>query len=151
MDEFDRRILKVLEKSSDMSLKDIGNHVGLFSASAVSKRINSLMENGLIRDFSARIDYGRMGYNFSTYTFVEVSRNSEGRDEIGRKLSEIKGVISVHSLLGNVDFILKTLNRDREDYSRTMDRILAIDGVDHTDTRIIMDSYRDNDYSSVEI
>ena len=56
MDEFDKRILKLLRVDATMSLKEIGKKVGLYSPSAISKRIDGLKREGYIKKITATID-----------------------------------------------------------------------------------------------
>ncbi|MEM4090523.1 MAG: winged helix-turn-helix transcriptional regulator, partial [Thermoplasmatales archaeon] len=66
MDNFDRRILRLLEQDATLSLKEIGKSVGLYSPSAVSKRIDDLKKKGFIKKISATLDFSKLGFNFYT-------------------------------------------------------------------------------------
>jgi len=70
MDVFDFRILKILQEDATLSLKEIGLKVGLFSPSAVSKRIKNLQDQGYIKRIRAEIDYTKLGFGFQTLTMI---------------------------------------------------------------------------------
>lgn len=151
MDEFDRRILKVVEANSDISLKEIGHKVGIFSPSAISKRIDSLKEEGYIKRMGADLDYEKLGFNFITMTFVRAKYQKDYKDVIGKELSQLPGVISVYFLLGDVDFVIITVNKSKEDYQNTLETLTSIEGVERTDSRTVLQVFKENDYHEVKI
>lgn len=151
MDNFDRRILKVLQEDSSLSLKEIGMKVGLFSPSAISKRINILKNNGYIKKTGAVIDYGKLGYSFTTLTLIRGRYGSNYKDTIAEKLNKIKGVVSVYFLLGDVDFVIYTVTRNKDEYSKILDTISSIPEIERSDTRTILETYKEMDFGSIEI
>lgn len=151
MDVFDRRIMKVLADNSKKGLKEIGREVGLFSASSVSKRISNLEKEGLVKGYRSDIDYGKLGYDFLTVTFVKANYRYNYDKEIGKNLSKIKGVVAVYFLLGEIDFVLLTLSKSKDDYARILEQISSIEGVERSDSRTILEVYRDYSLSGLEL
>ncbi len=151
MDVFDRRILKALISNSKSTLREIGRKAGLFSASSISKRISSLEAEGYIKGYRAVIDYEKLGYNFITVTLIRAKYRENYSKEIGKKLSQIPGVISVYFLLGEIDFIVITVSKNKDDYARILDRISSIDGIIRSDTRTILETYKEHDFTNIEI
>lgn len=143
MDIFDKRILRNLAQDSKQTLKEIGKKVGIFSASSVSKRIASLEKENYIRGYTADVDYGKLDYNFLTVTFVRAKYHEGYSSEIGKKLSEIRGVVSVYFLLGEIDFVLLTMSRDKEEYSEILNQISSIEGVERSDSRTVLEVHKD--------
>lgn len=151
MDNFDRRILKVLQEDSSLSLKDIGMKVGLFSPSAISKRINMLKNSGFIKKTEAVIDYNKLGYSFSTLTMIKGKYGGGYKEVIAEKLNKIKGIVSIYFLLGDVDFVVFTVTKTKEEYLKILDMISAIPEVERSDTRTIIQTYKEMDFKSLEI
>lgn len=143
MDVFDSRILRSLSNNSKKPLKEIGKEAGLFSASSVSKRITGMEEDGTIRGYRCDVDYGKLGYDFLTVTFVKANYRYNYNKEIGRSLSKIKGVVAVYFLLGEIDFVLLTFSRSKEEYSKILEQISSIEGVERSDSRTILEVYKD--------
>lgn len=151
MDEFDKRILRLLRDDATLSLKEIGRKVGLYSPSAISKRIESLKMNGYVKRITATLDYAKMGLSFVTITLIKGKYGGNYKDTIADKLKKIPGIISVYFLLGDIDFIVQTVSRDKDDYSRILDRISSIAEIERSDTRTILQTYREMDFRTVEI
>ncbi|MGC8645845.1 MAG: Lrp/AsnC family transcriptional regulator [Thermoplasmata archaeon] len=151
MDEFDKRILKILREDATLSLKEIGKRVGLYSPSAISKRIDNLRRKGYIKRVTASLDYAKMGISFATLTMLRGKYGGNYKDVIAEKLKKIPGVVSVYFLLGDIDFVVYTLCRNKEEYAKILDRISAIPEIERSDTRTILTVYKEMDFASVEL
>lgn len=151
MDVFDRRIMKVLVDDSKKGLKEIGREVGLFSASSVSKRISNMEKEGLIRGYRGDVDYGKLDYDFLTVTFVKANYKHNYDKDIGKRLSQIKGVVAVYFLLGEIDFVLLTLSKSKDEYAKILEQISQIDGVERSDSRTILEVYKDYSLSNLDL
>ncbi len=151
MDIYDIRILKVLEENAELPLNDIGKKVGLLSPSAVSKRISKLKENGYIERITARLNYEKLGFNFAAVTFLEGRHKKNSENITGEKISRMPGVVAVHNTLGDSDFIVRTINRDMGEFTRTLDMILDTNMVERSKTRAIVKTFKDMDFTGVKV
>lgn len=151
MDKYDIRILKVLEDDAELPLNEIGKKVGLLSPSAVSKRISKLKENGYIEKITAKLNYEKLGFGFATVTYIEGKHQRRLEDSLGKKLCTLPGVVSVHNILGGSDFILRTINKDMSDYTRTLDMALDTNNIERSVTRAITRTFMDMDYTNVNL
>jgi DNA-binding Lrp family transcriptional regulator len=59
----------------------------------------------------------------------------------GRRIAELNGVREVYELSGDIDIIAKVEAQDTSLLSKTITKIRAIDGVEGTDTRIILTTF----------
>ena len=69
MDAIDQRIVSCLVTDARSSYAEIGNSVGL-SAPAVKRRVDKLLDTGVLRGFTAVVDQEALGWG--TEAFVEV-------------------------------------------------------------------------------
>lgn len=132
-------------------MKDIGMKVGLFSPSAVSKRIRNLQKEGYIKKIHAEIDYGKLGFGFQTITLIRGKYGPGYKEAIAKKLQEIPGVISIYFLLGDVDFVIYTVTKNKDEYSKILDKLSSIPEIERSDTRTILEVYREMDFSSLKV
>jgi DNA-binding Lrp family transcriptional regulator len=151
MDAFDLRILKILQEDANLSLKEIGLKVGLFSPSAVSKRIKNLQEQGYIKKIHAEIDYSKLGFGFQTLTMIRGKYGPNYKETIASKLSKIPGVVSIYFLLGDVDFIIYTITRNKNEYTKILDMLSSIPEIERSDTRTILEIHKEMDFSLVDM
>lgn len=151
MDIKDKKILKLMEEDAEISLREIGNKIVIFSASSISKRIKALRNDGYIEKITAKINYNKLGYNFFAIALIKAKYGTDYHNNIASKLVLIPGVTSVYYVLGDIDFIVHFLCKDKEQYLESLEQIMAIDGVDRSDSRIVMKVYKDMDYKDIEI
>ena len=72
LDNIDKMIITMLQENARMSLKEIAQKVYL-SSPAVSARIDTLVQNGYIEGFHARINPIKLGYHIKAFINLEVS------------------------------------------------------------------------------
>ncbi len=116
LDERDRKILSLLQADADMAVNDIADVVAL-SASACSRRIARLREEGYITRSTVELDRHRMG--LPTTVFVIVRTGSHAADWLEKfhaAVGAIPEIVEVHRLTGNFDYILKIVLPNVEHY-----------------------------------
>jgi len=137
LDEFDLKILTVLQNNADLSLAEICKAVGIGSASAASKRIKELRKQGYIHKTVAIVNHDLLGYNFRTVTSVVTSKPYRDADELKARLAKIKGVVSAYETLGAGEILLLTVSRNLEEYREMIREISGISGVESIRTTVL--------------
>jgi DNA-binding Lrp family transcriptional regulator len=106
IDDVDRAILYALQQDArNMSSGDIAERTGT-SDSTVRKRIQRLESNGVIKGYSASVDYQKSGYPLRMLLYCTASIPERG-DRIPEILA-IDGVISVQELVTGEQNLLVT-------------------------------------------
>ena len=75
IDDFDRRIIQILQAEGRISNAELADRIGL-SASPCLRRVRLLEEQGIITGYSARIDRQAAGLGLTVFVEVSVSRHS---------------------------------------------------------------------------
>ena len=145
------KILGILQKNTDIALRKIGIAAGLHSPSAVARRIDAMKRDGIIKNSIAVIDYKKIGYDFYTITFVRAKYGKEYYKDLGKTLSQIPGIVSVDFLVGDIDFVLYTITKNPEEYQKLMDKISTIEGIERTDSHIVLQNFSRDNYSNLKI
>ena len=91
IDEIDMKILQLLKNNARISLTEIAKKVGL-SVMGVKNRINRLEKRGIITNYSASIDYTKLGYDI--IAFVGISAEAKKRMEVLKELKKHKEIIT---------------------------------------------------------
>jgi len=118
LDELDTAILRHLEHNGRATNFEVGEAVGL-SASAASRRIQSLEALGAIRGYRALIDDRLLGKRRTVYIRVTLERQSA--DVLGAfetAIRRIKGIVSCHLMAGQYDYMLVARVAGIDDYGR---------------------------------
>lgn len=116
LDERDRKILNLLQADADRPVNEIADAVAL-SASACSRRIARLREEGYILRSTLELDRGKMG--LPTTVFVIVRTGSHAADWLEKfhaAVATIPEIVEVHRLTGNFDYIIKIVLPNVEHY-----------------------------------
>jgi DNA-binding Lrp family transcriptional regulator len=106
LDEFDRKILAILQRNNMTPQRTIGDAVNL-SAPAVQRRIKRMREEGVIRADVSVVAPEALGQSITI--FVEVEVISETAEQIERAKSEFAAAAEIQQcyyVTGEADFIL---------------------------------------------
>jgi Lrp/AsnC family transcriptional regulator for asnA, asnC and gidA len=151
MDIIDLKILDIITKDSDTPLKEIGRICGINSPSAISKRVKKLKEDNVIKKFVPVIDYSKFGLNFIAVTFIRAKYGKNYTDKLSSKLKNVSGLITLLEILGEIDFVMITINKDQETYKENMRYMMSLDEVERTDTRVVVDNFMLCDSSNIKL
>ena len=112
IDKLDARILDLLQHDATMPVAEIAEQVAS-SKSVVWRRIQKLQESGVIREQVALLDRHRLGLGVMVIAQIKMGRHD--RHVLPKFVEAVKRypqVIECHTLMGNVDFLLKIVVRD---------------------------------------
>ena len=140
MDSIDARIVRELEIDGRLSWVDLGEKVSL-SASAAQRRVQSLVENGVIERIAARVSPEALGYEVEAFVSVNVDRQDVRLVRNFRSaVASYPEVQDCHMMTGQVDYLLRVVARDIKSYGRFIEeKILAMPGVKDASSSIVLD------------
>ena len=137
IDSTDRRILALLQSEPGISAQAIGDQIGL-SQSAVWRRMQSLKDEGVIREQSVKIDRERVGLD--TMVFAHVKLTSHGRSNLAAFAEAVRSypeVLDCYLLLGNVDFLLWIVTTDIKAYEQFFfEKLSQLPGIQEVNSSI---------------
>ncbi len=116
IDEFDEKILALLQEDASLSAAQIGERIGL-SQSQCWRRIDRLDAEGVIERRVALVDRKKVGLNVMLFAHVKLAgHNRNALPEFSKAIQDFPEVLECHVLMGNVDFLLRIVTRDVEAY-----------------------------------
>jgi len=140
IDEIDEKILKILKSNARTSLTKIAKDVGL-SVMGVKNRISRLEEAGVIKGYSADINYAKLGYNI--IALVGVKTEPKKRMNVIRELKRREEIIEMYEVTGTYDIIAKVAIKNMEELREFLAITMAeIPGVTETHTMIIINEHK---------
>lgn len=124
LDDRDRKILALLQADAEMPVADIAGRVAL-SASACSRRIARLRQDGFIAGTMAVLDRARLNLPTTIFLLVRTGRHAEDfLDRFQAAVAGIPEIAEVHRLTGNFDYILKLVLPNVEYYDTVYKQLL---------------------------
>lgn len=143
LDATDTRILKALQTDGRMSWVELSERVNL-SPSACQRRVQALLDAGVIAGFGARVDPAALGYDIEAYLSVRVERHDiERAKEFRRAIADYPEVLTCRMMTGDIDFLLRVVAKDVRSYGRFVEeKILSLPGVTDASTSIVLDQIK---------
>ncbi|MFI1798377.1 Lrp/AsnC family transcriptional regulator [Streptomyces sp. NPDC020379] len=137
LDEIDRAILRMLRSDGRASIRSVSERVHVSRANAYA-RINRLIDDGVIRGFSARIDQERAGQSASAYITLKIVQNSWRT--VREKLRALPGAAHIALVSGDFDVLLLVHTKDNHALRElVLTRIQAMDEVLSTRTLLVFE------------
>jgi len=143
LDKYDRTILQILQENSNTSLKEIADKTGL-SSSTIHYRINRLINDKIIVNFTAQVDPIKVGKDILAVSLVNGKYGSDVSKKLGDKLGKIAGVWAVYYLLGNIDFAVLLRASTREELKNIIDAIMRIEEVEKSNTYLVLERIKED-------
>ncbi len=142
IDQKDRQIINELIANSRQTVGQLGKKLGM-PPTTIHNRIKKLETEGIIINYTANINYKKLGRPVMAFVGITVNYNVEGKKirqmEVAKKIRALEGVREVTILTGGMDIIAKVLAIDIDDLNEIVtEKLRDIDGVDKTQTMIVL-------------
>lgn len=143
IDATDRAILALLQENARMSNAEIGRRIDL-ATSAVHQRIRKLEEQGVILDYSCRVDPRAVGYGLAAFVMIQTGEGARS-SSITESLAAIPEVLEVHRVVGEDCFFVKVRVEGADELAELLDDTLQrIPGVAGTRTTIVLQTTKES-------
>jgi Lrp/AsnC family leucine-responsive transcriptional regulator len=144
LDTFDRKIIATLVKDGRITITELAKRVGL-SKTPCQLRLRKLMETGVIRGFSATIDYAKLGLDHVAFTEVKLSDTREkALNDFNAAVRRIPEIEECHMIAGSYDYLLKVRTPDIRRYRTILgEKISSLPHVESTSTFVAMETVKD--------
>jgi DNA-binding Lrp family transcriptional regulator len=141
LDDIDEQILAELAQHARATFAEIGERVNL-SAPAVKRRVDRMLDNGVIRGFTTVIDRNAMGWNTEAYVQV-YCHGRISPDELRRAWIDIPEVVSAATATGTADAILHVLAHDMRHLEDALERIRTRADIERTESIVVLSNLID--------
>lgn len=127
MDDFDLKLLRVLQHDSSRPVPEIAREVGL-SAPACYRRIRSLKVSGAIQREVAVVRPRTLGWPLSMIVLVTLEREGANTvEEMMQLLESVPEVIEAWNVTGDHDIAVRMVAEDMEGYDELVRELFAAD------------------------
>ena len=112
LDRFDAKILGLIQSDANMTTTSLADQIGL-SQSPCWRRIKRLEDGGLIKKRVTLLERRALGLD--VVVFVQVKLHNHSRQqlpEFEKSIARHPEVVECHTLLGEMDYLLKVVVRD---------------------------------------
>ncbi|MGA1846383.1 Lrp/AsnC family transcriptional regulator [Deferribacter abyssi] len=143
IDEVDKQIINILIKDGRTSYADISKAVGMKPPSVI-ERIKKLEKEGIIKQYTTKIDYKKLGYDILAFIGISID-NAQHIEDFEVTLANFdEDIIECHHVTGDFTMILKVVTKNTETLSQLIKKIRNITGVRQTNTILVFSTIMDN-------
>jgi len=145
IDEKDQKVLKALVENSKARTSQLSKELKM-PITTIHNRIKKLEKLGIIKNYTVVLDYKKLGKDILSYILVTVmytlpSGEKISQEQVAKKIKAI-GAEEVSIVTGGTDIIVKVRVKDVDELNDfVIKKLRAIDGVDKTQTLIVLSSF----------
>lgn len=140
LDEVDREIIRLLHDNSRISYARIGEMLHL-SRVAIQKRVEQLVEHGIIESFTIKLNATKLGKVVSAFFEVEVEPRFA--EEVGNLLATDPDVISIYQMTGSSALHMHALLKDEAALEQFLyGRLYKLNGVVRVNTQMVIKRFK---------
>jgi len=146
MDKYDASILRALQEAGRISWARLAEHINL-SPSACQRRVEALVERGVIENFTVNLNEEALGYHVKAFVAVNIDRqNTALAEQFRRRVREHPQVQACHMISGAIDFILEVVAEDLDAFGNFIDgELLSMPAVKDASSSIVLKVVKRNE------
>jgi len=144
MDEFDQKIVSILQQNGRLPVSELSKLVGL-SKTPCQARLKKLMATGVIQGFRAMVNNEALGRNHIAFTEVKLNDTRDAALKVfNDAVRQIPEIEQCHMIAGQFDYLLKVRTRDIGAYRRALgEKISTLPFIANTSTHVVMEAIKD--------
>ena len=152
LDKLDRHILRILQQEGRISMKDLGERVGL-SVTPCIERVKRMERDGVISGYYARVNPAAIGAKL--LVFVEITLNQKSAsafEQFRREVLRIPEVQECHLVSGDFDYLIKARIREMAEYRKLLgDMLLELPGAAQSRSYVVMEEIKETLVLSTDV
>ena len=139
MDDVDRELIGLLRDNARLPLATIAKRLRV-SRGTVQNRLRKLEDSGVIVGYTLRLKPVAEPHRIRAWMGIAVAGNTS--ESVLRALRGEPSVYTLHSTNGRWDFVAELRADSLEAFDRVLGRIRAIDGVEASETSILLSTHK---------
>ncbi|WP_199253909.1 Lrp/AsnC family transcriptional regulator [Mycolicibacterium mengxianglii] len=141
LDDTDELILAELAAHARATFAEIGERVNL-SAPAVKRRVDRMIDSGVIRGFTTVIDRQALGWTTEAYVQV-YCHGTISPGQLRAAWVNMPEVVSAATVTGTSDAILHVLARDMRHLEDTLEQIRSSGDIERSESIVVLSNLID--------
>ncbi len=142
LSDTDRKVLNALIDNSRLSLRQIAAQVGV-SVATVMHHINKLEKEKIIKDYTAKLDYEKIGYDIEVIIEVRISKGK--LLDVEKKIAVHPNVFGVYDVTGAFDAVILARFKTRRHMDNFLKKLQTYEFVERTETKLVLQTVKEED------
>lgn len=140
-DDVTAKVLEEYLKDSRQSIREVARKVGV-SSGTVASRLKEMEDKGIIRRYSAILDYEKLGYELTAITEVTVS---DGKMiDVCEEVAKMSQATGVYNVTGDADIMIVGKFKTRKELSDFTKKLLTVPHVLRTKTHLVLNTMKED-------
>ncbi|MDP3765110.1 MAG: Lrp/AsnC family transcriptional regulator [Nanoarchaeota archaeon] len=140
LEETDKKILNIIVENSRLSLRQIAKKTGV-SVATVMHHIKKLENEKIIKKYTAKFDYEKIGYDVEVMIELRISK---GRlFDVEKKIATHPNVFAIYDVTGASDAVILARFRTRRQMDNFLKKIQTYEFVERTETKLILNTIKE--------
>ena len=125
LDQFDKAILRILQRDASLSVETIADQVAL-SRNACWRRIKAMEQAGIITGRVALTDPAKLGCPLEVMVMIRAGRHdADWLDSFHKAVRSMPEVVGAYRMTGDLDYLLRVRVADVPAYDAFYKRVIA--------------------------
>ena len=140
LEDTDKKILNILVDSSRLSLRQIAKKADV-SVATVMNHINKMERENIIRKYTAKLDYEKIGYDIEVIIEIRISKGK--LLEVEKKIAVHPNVFAIYDVTGAFDAVILARFPTRRQMDNFLKKIQTYEFVERTETKLILNTIKE--------
>ena len=138
--ETDKKILNVMIENSRLSLREIAKKINV-SVATVMHHVKSLEVDGIIKGYTAKIDYEKSEYDIEVIIEIRISKGK--LIEVEKKIATHPNVFAIYDTTGTFDAVIIARFKSTRQMDAFLKKIQSYEFVERTETKLILKTIKE--------
>ncbi len=147
-ENLDRKLVNALLGDGRASLRSLAEDLDV-SVTTVSNHLSDLEEQGIIRGYTPKVDYDRLGYDVTAILQLKV----EGSElvDVTESLAEHKQMVSVYEVTGDHDIVAVGKFVDTDDMNDAIKELLNDPAIKESNTSVVLNAAKEHEQFTLDL
>ncbi len=124
MDQFDKKILALIQHDATISVAEIADQVGL-SSTPCWRRLQNLEKSGVVEARVAKLNASSLNVGVTVFVMVKTSQhNAEWLERFAAAVETIPEIVDLYRMSGDLDYLMKIVVPSIDGYDVVYRRLI---------------------------
>lgn len=140
-----KNVLDILKFNSNLSIRQISKKT-MIPSTTVYSRIQYLVKEGIIKDYTVNLDYKKLDKNFTSIIQLSADYDSlrdldKNQNDLAKEILKFSEVESIDIVTGEIDMLIKVRVKDVEEYNKFLfEKLQKMKGVGKTTSLVVINN-----------
>jgi DNA-binding Lrp family transcriptional regulator len=147
-ENLDRKLVNALLGDGRASLRSLAEDLDV-SVTTVSNHLSDLEDDGIIRGYTPKVDYGKLGYDVTAILQLKV----EGSElvDVTESLADHKQMVSVYEVTGDHDIVAVGKFADTDDMNSEIKELLNDPAINESNTSVVLNAAKEHEQFELDL